>query len=1130
MADSGAQAAADWSPYPGLRPFQPDESEYFYGRDVQVDEVVARLRDKRFVAVIGGSGSGKSSLVLAGAIPRLRTFAIKDAGDFWAPVIATPGTNHVAGDGPVKRLARKFCAELVDTEDPLARQDECAAILRRENGLGELVERFGSQLKGCDNVSLDRLQVNYLFLLDQFEELFHPSNSREPIAADCKHLVDRIVEQFKRPHRQVCVAITMRSEHLNDCPRYEALPDAINAASYLVKRLDAAQLADAIEQPVLRYLRKHVAAERAARRRARLAGKELPPAAPAPDEIPIDDALVARLIADSKAVLAQQDHADHLPLLQHLLFWIWHEASERCEGDSLLDAITLDDLRQAVDAMPPQPLEASTNTLEACLKNRCEAIYASHVSEQELWEQAFRSLAFKEPNTGSYTQQRASMAELRLRLGIDGGGVGGGGDNSGSEEDALARHLAPWLAPHGYLHWDADSRTVKVAHETLIRRWPRLRQWIDEEDRQFHVYLRLLEDCERWQNADNPKWALSSGDTLRRYEDAQLPEALRDPARIARISRLLSMDRDGERLAALAGEAPRFLDQSLDNRREREAQKKRDDEQRAQAQRDIEVQRAKNAELAANNEAAEARNAALEARTAVLRERARQSRLKWVITLFTVGVVFPAVFAFYEAEKKLAQKERTLHRSYALAAESQVGFQPQFRSLDGPQSLLRYALVGADYFYKGTGLKDGPAQWPGLGAYFGERLDALRNTERFAEARNTASLRTILQGAVWALPPVSQPPGNAAAAPSGARPCASVVMETGRREPVAKTAVFFPRYGAQGRDGLVVARAAAEAAYPTAVKSISVGSIDAAGQCLIKQQLIATPQQQATRVGIAADAANLVIAFDQYTQFHTVMWDDPGGTHTRPRATVSSGVEFAEGALPTQASRFWADVVLGDRTVRLFDVEPSPVAAAQVASGAAMRLLAPGGGGSVCRAFAESHGVDLAVESVWELAAPAPKDKDAGRRAHCLRVASFNSGSGAVFHLASLYAIDPDANADDKGRDLPLVNQLALGESRPAEVRLDNRAGWLAFRDARGPWRAVPWSLATYREMGGEVLRAAPAAAAAAVASAASAAGQPRHCGSADDDPQFNLPYDLILGNLPCPSDADLKQGAVSPR
>src|SRR6185503_2092236 len=105
------------SPYPGLRPFQELDAAYFYGRQEQVAEVISRLRKTKFVAVLGGSGSGKSSLILAGVIPELRTYALAQAGDFWVPVTTTPGTNHVAGQSPVLRLARKFCALLEPLEE-----------------------------------------------------------------------------------------------------------------------------------------------------------------------------------------------------------------------------------------------------------------------------------------------------------------------------------------------------------------------------------------------------------------------------------------------------------------------------------------------------------------------------------------------------------------------------------------------------------------------------------------------------------------------------------------------------------------------------------------------------------------------------------------------------------------------------------------------------------------------------------------------------------------------------------------------------------------------------------------------------------------------------------------------------
>ena len=1118
-SDSAAQAAcaaADnppWSPYPGLRPFQPDDSEYFYGRDVEVDQVTARLRDKRFVAVIGGSGSGKSSLVLAGAIPRLRSFAIRDAGDFWAPVVATPGTSHVEGDSPIWRLARKFCGELVESADPAARLEATVAMLRRQNGLGELVERFGGQLKGSEGVSLDRLQVNFLFLLDQFEELFHPSNAREPIADDCRDLVDRIVEQFKQPHRQVCVALTMRSEHLNDCPRYEKLPDAINGASYLVKRLGTEQLRNAIEQPVVRYLRKHVAEQRNARRQARFDGREVAPAAPVPDRIPIEPKLIDRLLDDSKAVLAEQDHADHLPLLQHLLFWIWHEARARCEGKPLVDALTLDDLWRAVGLMPGaevQPLDASVNTLEACLENRCEAIFFRHGAEQDVWEAVFRSLAFKEPNTGTYTQQRAPMAELRQQLGI-----------ASADNDALALHLKPWLQPHGYLNWDIDSRTVKVAHETLIRRWQRFRDWIDEEDRQFHVYLRLLEDSERWTQGQHSESALSSGDTLRRYEDERLPVILKDPARVARINRQLGLDRNGQRLATAADDALRFLDLSIERRGDRELQRKRDEDQRrqaedqlAQAKRDNDVQRAKNAELVARTDAERARNAALELHTAAETEKARRVRLRQLLLFIAFLLLAPLtlwVTTMAVAEKLLANKERTLHRSYALAAESQVGFQPQFKDLGGPRGLLRYTLIGSHFFDKGRRLSTGPARWPLINEYYAERLDSLRNIERFSEARNTASLRTILQGAVWTVPPGA---GNA---PTADQPCSAGQLESSRGGALPKNAYFIERPGADGR-GLILAVGTAEANTLNSVASVSLGRFDA-GHCVIEQQLLSTPPLRPVRVGIDADASNIVIAFSGYTQFYTVMWDAPTGVYTRPRATASTDLmgDFHEGRLQSSSQLFWTDVALGSTTVRLFDVEPSEITDAMANSGQPLKPLKTADAAAVCGEFAKTHRIDLKNEALWELRAPGSGGADG--RVYCLRVTLLKDSANSKIYSASLYGLRATAAAGEKEKDLPLINQLPLGASAPRKFRLNDRDGWMAFGDGRA-WRAVPWSLDAFRAMARgvlfEAIKATPAAA------STENADKRQGCGRPDDDPQFNLPYNLILGDMTCPSDAEL--------
>ena len=90
------------SPYPGLRPFANHEGPIFYGRDDQIVEMLTRLEDHRFLAVIGASGSGKSSLVRAGLLPKLNQGLLMGAGSDWLIIAMRPGGN------PFRELAVEF--------------------------------------------------------------------------------------------------------------------------------------------------------------------------------------------------------------------------------------------------------------------------------------------------------------------------------------------------------------------------------------------------------------------------------------------------------------------------------------------------------------------------------------------------------------------------------------------------------------------------------------------------------------------------------------------------------------------------------------------------------------------------------------------------------------------------------------------------------------------------------------------------------------------------------------------------------------------------------------------------------------------------------------------------------------
>src|SRR4030095_16144920 len=90
------------NPFPGLRPFESNEDHLFFGRDGQSDELLRRLRRSRFLAVLGTSGSGKSSLVRAGLLPALYGGIMTQAGSAWRVALFRPGHD------PIGNLARSL--------------------------------------------------------------------------------------------------------------------------------------------------------------------------------------------------------------------------------------------------------------------------------------------------------------------------------------------------------------------------------------------------------------------------------------------------------------------------------------------------------------------------------------------------------------------------------------------------------------------------------------------------------------------------------------------------------------------------------------------------------------------------------------------------------------------------------------------------------------------------------------------------------------------------------------------------------------------------------------------------------------------------------------------------------------
>ncbi|MCP5073049.1 MAG: ATP-binding protein, partial [Rhodobacteraceae bacterium] len=159
-SENGPNPAPVWdaSPYPGLEAFTPDQAPIFFGRGAEIDQLLQQFTDPkvRFVTVVGVSGSGKSSLVKAGLLPRLRAGIIGNAP--WADLVIKPGER---GGNPHLALAFALKPELKITDQT---EQEIARAIQADTGIA--LEQLAQLL------TLHQPATELLLVVDQFEELF----------------------------------------------------------------------------------------------------------------------------------------------------------------------------------------------------------------------------------------------------------------------------------------------------------------------------------------------------------------------------------------------------------------------------------------------------------------------------------------------------------------------------------------------------------------------------------------------------------------------------------------------------------------------------------------------------------------------------------------------------------------------------------------------------------------------------------------------------------------------------------------------------------------------------------------------------------------------------------------------
>ncbi len=398
-------------PYRGLDAFDETNAALFFGRQRVVVELVERMCDHRLLAVVGPSGSGKSSLVRAGLLPALRT-------------------NGVPGSAGWQILA-----PMVPGSDPGAALDRV---------LGSGIEDRGSV---ADPQS--PIPDPVLLIIDQFEETFTLCTD-ELHRGEFLARVVALATDTGTPHH---VVLTMRSDFEPFIARAEALQPLYEAGKVTLPPLTAGELRETIERP------------------AEQVGLKF--------EAGVVDALLNDILGEPAA----------LPLLQYSLLKLW-EARER-------NRVTLAAYKQVGGG-------------RLALARGADTMYATLIPEKQVTARRIL-LRLVRPGEGlEITSNRVRRSELDR-----------GGEDPIRVAEVLEKLVTARLLrmPPGDT---LDDTQVEVGHEALVRNWPTLVGWLEDERIALRQRQRLSVAAEQWQRLGRDPAALLAGRLLeeaRGYED-----------------------------------------------------------------------------------------------------------------------------------------------------------------------------------------------------------------------------------------------------------------------------------------------------------------------------------------------------------------------------------------------------------------------------------------------------------------------------------------------------------------------------------------------------------------------------------------------------------------------------------
>jgi tetratricopeptide (TPR) repeat protein len=419
------------NPFPGLRPFREEEEFLFFGREGQVDVIVDKLAAKRFLAVVGTSGSGKSSLVNCGLRPALRRGVMASAGSAWRMAQFRPGSH------PIQALARSLAQPgLLFSQYDLSEQ-ALEGIIEATLSMGNVgvVDVFEqAHFTG---------QENLLLVVDQFEELFRFNRPLSSVTGDDAQqmneesvaFVNLLLKAAQSEH-PIYVVLTMRSDFLGDCVRFPGLPEAVNEGQFLIPRLTREERRAAISGPIL------------------VGGAE------------ISSVLRTRLVNDVG------DNPDQLSILQHALNRTWAQWQRGRHGNEPISLSHYD----------------AIGTMAHALDQHAEMAFAELTTERQkrICEVVFQALTAK----GSDARGVRRPTDFVTLCAI-----------AGAEPSEVAAVLEVFREPdRSFLMPPAaelvgSETIIDISHESLMRVWNRLKEWVKREADSAAQYRRLAQSA-----------------------------------------------------------------------------------------------------------------------------------------------------------------------------------------------------------------------------------------------------------------------------------------------------------------------------------------------------------------------------------------------------------------------------------------------------------------------------------------------------------------------------------------------------------------------------------------------------------------------------------------------------------